>query len=134
MTFYFGFKAMPNLEEIADNLPKTAWRKLLRPPRYEVQTEAARRSPPTSSSGSSAAASSRCFRLKDEDYAEFEYQPGACQQPYRMVVLRKNDLAREGPAAAVRRDPLLLLHHQRLGDATRKTSSSRPTTAATRRT
>ena len=27
VTFYFGFKAMPNLEEIADNLPKTAWKK-----------------------------------------------------------------------------------------------------------
>ncbi len=34
VTFYFGFKAMPNLEEIADNLPKTAWQQVLRPPRY----------------------------------------------------------------------------------------------------
>ncbi len=37
---YFGLKAMPNLEGIADNLPEKAWRKVLRPPRYEVQTEA----------------------------------------------------------------------------------------------
>jgi len=37
VTFYFGFKALPNLEEIADNLPETEWQKLLRPPRYEVQ-------------------------------------------------------------------------------------------------
>ncbi len=29
VTFYFGFKAMPNLEEIADSLPKNAWRKVL---------------------------------------------------------------------------------------------------------
>ena len=42
VTFYFGFKAMPNLEEIADNLPKTAWKKLLREPRYEVQSETRR--------------------------------------------------------------------------------------------
>ena len=59
VTFYFGYKAMANLEEIADNLPKTAWRKLLRPPRYEVKTDP-RRSRSTSSSGSSAAAGSRC--------------------------------------------------------------------------
>ena len=59
VTFYFGFKAMPNLEEIADNLPKTAWKKLLREPRYEVQTEAATETRQRESSGSSAAASSR---------------------------------------------------------------------------
>ncbi len=27
--------------------------------------------------------------LKGEDFAEFEYQPGVCQQPYRMIALRK---------------------------------------------
>ncbi len=29
------------------------------------------------------------LRLKDEDYAEFEYQPVECRQPYRMVAVRK---------------------------------------------
>ncbi len=41
VSFYFGFKALPNLEEIAENLPNTAWQKLLREPRYEVRTAAA---------------------------------------------------------------------------------------------
>ena len=36
MTFYLGFKAMPNLEEIAEMLPEKAWKKLVRPPKYEV--------------------------------------------------------------------------------------------------
>jgi hypothetical protein len=30
------------------------------------------------------------LRLQGEDYAEFEYTPTACQQSYRMIVLRKN--------------------------------------------
>jgi hypothetical protein len=29
------------------------------------------------------------LQLQNEDYAEFEYQPVECQQPYRMVVVRK---------------------------------------------
>lgn len=29
--------ALENLEDIADNLPKSEWQKLLRPPRYEIQ-------------------------------------------------------------------------------------------------
>jgi hypothetical protein len=33
VSFYFGFKAMDNLKEIAENLWKKAWQKLLRPPR-----------------------------------------------------------------------------------------------------
>jgi hypothetical protein len=88
VTFYFGFKAMPNLEEIAENLPKAAWRKVLRPPRYEVQTEA-RQKPVNVKQRIVRRRGFEVLRLKDEDYAEFEYQPVECQQPYRMVVVRK---------------------------------------------
>ena len=63
VTFYFGFKAMPNLKEIADHLPKNAWKRLERPAKYEVKT-APRRSPKTSSGVSCAAASSRCSACK----------------------------------------------------------------------
>ena len=87
-TFYFGFKAMANLEEIADGLRKSAWRKVLRPPRYEVQTEARQR-PANVKQRIVRRREFEVLRLKGEDYAEFEYQPGECEQPYRMVVLRK---------------------------------------------
>ncbi len=30
------------------------------------------------------------LRLESEEYAEFEYQPAACDRTYRMVVIRKN--------------------------------------------
>jgi len=88
VTFYFGFKAMPNLEEIADNLPRAAWRKVLRPPRYEVQTDP-RQKPANVKQRIVRRREFEVLRLQNEDYAEFEYQPGECQQPYRMVVLRK---------------------------------------------
>ena len=88
VTFYFGFKAMPNLDEIADNLPKTAWRKLLRPPRYEVKTDPRRR-PKNVKQRIVRRREFNVLSLQGEDYAEFEYQPGECRQPFRMVVLRK---------------------------------------------
>ena len=88
VTFYFGFKAMPNLEEIADNLPKTAWQHVLRPPRYEVKTDP-RKKPVNVKQRIVRRREFEVLRLKDEDYAEFEYQPVECQQPYRMVALRK---------------------------------------------
>jgi hypothetical protein len=88
VTFYFGFKAMPNLEEIADALPKTAWRKLLRPPRYEVKTDP-RKKPVNVKQRVVRRREFEVLRLKNEDYAEFEYQPVECGQSYRMVVVRK---------------------------------------------
>jgi len=88
VTFYFGFKALPNLEEIAENLPETAWRKVLRPPPYEVQTEPRER-PLHVKPRIIRAREFEVLRLKDEDYAEFEYQPSECGQAYRMVVVRK---------------------------------------------
>ena len=89
VTFYFGFKALPNLEEIAANLPKTAWQKLLRAPRYEVQTEARQR-PKNVKQRIVRRREFEVLRLQGEDYAEFEYAPTECKQPHRMIVLRKN--------------------------------------------
>lgn len=93
VTFYFGFKAMTNLGAIADSLPKTAWRKLLRPPRYEVKTDP-RQKPVNVKQRIVRRREFEVLRLKHEDYAEFEYQPTECDRPYRMIVLRK-DIAHE---------------------------------------
>ena len=93
VNFYFGFKAMSNLEEMADNLPKTAWRRLLRAPPYEVKTEARER-PANVKQQIVRSREFEVLRLKYEDFAEFEYQPTKCGQPYRMVVVRK-DIAHE---------------------------------------
>jgi hypothetical protein len=89
VTFYFGFKAIPKLTDLAENLPKTAWRKLLRDPPYEVATEARGRR----TNVKQQIVRRREFenlRLLGEEFAEFEYQPLECRRPYRMVVVRKS--------------------------------------------
>ena len=90
VTFYFGFKAMPNLEEIADNLPENGLEEARPPAAIRGADRAAAASPTTSSGGSSAAASSRSCGCRAKRYAEFEYRPTECQQTYRMIVVRKN--------------------------------------------
>lgn len=96
-TFYFGYPAMKNLEEMADNLAKTAWKTLFREPPYEVQTEARTR-PQNVKEQIVRQRQFQTLRLEGEDYAEFEYQPTACRQAYRMVVVRKSISHHEGQA------------------------------------
>ena len=88
VTFYFGYKAMANLEAMAEELPKSAWQKVLRAPRYEVQTEARQR-PVNVKEQIVRRRGFETLHLEQEHYAEFEYQPRECERPYRMVVLRK---------------------------------------------
>jgi hypothetical protein len=89
VTFYFGFKAMDNLQQIADNLPKTAWKRLVRPPRYEVKTEPRQR-PQNVKQQVVRRREFDVLRLKSEEAAEFDYRPTGCKKTYRMVVVRKN--------------------------------------------
>jgi hypothetical protein len=89
VTFYLGFKAMPNLEEIADNLPQTAWKKLVRPPPYQVQTEPRQR-PENVKQRIVRRREFEVLRLQSEEVAEFNYSPVECQKSYRMVAVRKN--------------------------------------------
>jgi hypothetical protein len=89
VTFYLGFKAMPNLEEIADNLPPKAWKKLVRPPKYEVQTEPRQR-PENVKQRIVRRREFEVLTLQSEEVAEFDYSPVKCQKTYRMVVIRKN--------------------------------------------
>ncbi len=88
VTFYFGFKAMPNLEEIAEKLPKTAWKTLVRPPRYQVQTKP-RHKPEKVKPQVVRRREFENLVLQEEKVAEFDYQPTECKHTYRMVVVRK---------------------------------------------
>ena len=89
VVFYFGYDAMPNLVEIADKLPKTKWKKLKRPPSYEVRTKPRRR-PDKVKDRIVRQREFDTLRLKSEDVAEFEYRPTKCSKAYRMIVVRKN--------------------------------------------
>jgi len=87
--FIFGINAMPNLIEIADNLPGGLYRPLLRPAKYEVKSQPRRR-PANVKEQIVIERGYENIRLQSEDVAEFAYQPTKCNQSYRMVVLRKN--------------------------------------------
>lgn len=84
--FVFGMDAMPNLVEIAENLPASAWTVLQRKQRTSNQPRARR---PNSKQQVVIDKEYTHKRLEREFVAEFEYSPTACQHTYRIVVLRK---------------------------------------------
>ncbi len=87
--FIFGIDARSNLVEIAENLPKTAWKRLKRPARYEVQTEPRSR-PARVKDAVVRARQFETIRLCSEDVAIFDYRPTFCKKTYRIVAVRKN--------------------------------------------
>jgi hypothetical protein len=93
--FVFGYDARPNLLRAAEALPDKAWTPLARPPRYAVQT-APRQRPANVKAAITVARGFKNLRLAAESVAEFAYQPDACAQPYRMVVVRKNISVEQG--------------------------------------
>ena len=87
--FIFGYDAAENLKEIAEKLPERAWKKLERPPRYQVATHQRQR-PDNVKNAIVKRRGFETLRLQSEEVAEFNYQPTKCSQVYRMVVVRKN--------------------------------------------
>jgi hypothetical protein len=86
--FVFGIDAQPNLVEQAKRLPERLWVELKRPPRYQVKT-VPRQRPANVKDEVVRRRGYRNVRLLSEQVAEFNYQPGACQEEYLIVVLRK---------------------------------------------
>jgi hypothetical protein len=98
--FLFGYDAKPNLIALADQLPERAWQKLDRPPRYEVATQPRERP----ANVKDEVVRQRKFlqlRLQSEEVAELNYRPTACQQEYRLIVVRKNITREQGELALV---------------------------------
>jgi hypothetical protein len=95
VSFVFGYDAQPNLVGLADELPKAAWKRLNRPPRYEVKTEERTR-PDNVKEQIIREREYKNIRLRSEDVAEFDYQPTHCKKTYRMVVVRKNLTVEKG--------------------------------------
>jgi hypothetical protein len=84
--FIFGYDANKAVSRIADELPESAWKPLSRrsPP---GEPRRARR--PNVKEQVVVDNGYENQRLRAESYAEFDYRPRACQQPYRMVAVRK---------------------------------------------
>jgi hypothetical protein len=93
--FIFGMDCTANLHINADDLPEKAWKKLRRPPRYEVQTEPRRR-PKNVKESIVRQREFKNLRLVEEEVAEFEYRPTACRKTYRMIVVKKYLEVHEG--------------------------------------
>lgn len=87
--FIFGYNAMTNVIEIAEQLPDKAWKKLTRPPRFKPKTDPRQR-PANVKDKIVRERRFEALRLQGEEVAEFNYQPTACRKVYRMVVVRKN--------------------------------------------
>lgn len=93
--FVFGYEAKPNVKGLAEDLPASAWQRLQRPARYQVQTEPRLR-PDNIKEAVVVAREFDNQRLQSEEVAEFAYQPTACRKAYRMVVVRKNISVEKG--------------------------------------
>jgi hypothetical protein len=87
--FIFGMDLMPNLHVLADDLARSKWQPLERPPKYTVKTKPRTR-PPNVKEEVVRRREFKNIRLESEEVAEFEYRPTACRQKYRIVVVRKN--------------------------------------------
>jgi hypothetical protein len=88
--FIFGYDARKNLVKMADNLPKKAWDRLIRPDKYEVKTERRERPENVKERIVVYEREFKNIRLRSEDVAEYQYQPEFCHTAYRMIVVRKN--------------------------------------------
>ncbi len=96
--FIFGIDAMPNLVEMADGLPESAWKRLVRGPKYDVKTEPRAR-PENVKERIVRERGFENIRLNGEDVAEVGYRPTKCRKIYRLVVVRKNLTVEKGERA-----------------------------------
>lgn len=93
--FVTGYNAFGNLVQEAEDLPQSAWKPLSRRDKNPVKTTP--RDRPTRYRD--VTVRDRGFlrlSLELEEVSEFEYQPRACSQPYRVVVVRKSILIEKG--------------------------------------
>jgi hypothetical protein len=87
--FIFGIDATPALYELAENLPKNAWRVLHRPAKHEVKTQPRQR-PENVKQRIVEQREFEDIRLAKEYVAEFSYRPAKCRHSYRVIVLWKD--------------------------------------------
>lgn len=86
--FIFGVDAMPKLVDLAENLPETAWKRLVRRKKPPRKTERRRR-PAKVKEKIVVERGFKNLRLVGERIASFSYRPGKCQRDYRIVVVHK---------------------------------------------
>jgi len=97
VSFVFGIDAKPNLKDLAESLEDKDWKRLVRPPKYEVKT-VPRGKAYNYKEKIVEERGDRNLVLEHEDIAEFEcYCPTKCKKGYRLVILRKTITVKRGP-------------------------------------
>jgi len=89
MLFTFGLDVSPSRWLDAEDLEKSAWKPLVRPPRY-VPIGAPRRRPERVKQKVVEDRQFKDIRKIDELVAEMKYRPHACRREYRLVIVRRN--------------------------------------------
>lgn len=97
--FLFGMDANKALRSRAEALPQARWTRLHRPGRPDPVTGQRRRREPDHKARIVTERGYVNLSLNHEDVAEFDYQPGKCARPYRVVVVRKNISKAKGEQA-----------------------------------
>jgi hypothetical protein len=88
--FVFGMDANAALRSRAEALDEARWTRLARLGRPEPASGQRRRREPNHKQRIVTERGYLNIRLDGEDVAEFDYQPGKCARPYRVIALRKN--------------------------------------------
>jgi DDE family transposase len=93
--FLFGIDAMPNLKVIAEDLPASAWVELRRPPQYTAQGPPRQRPEKVKERIVRQRGFKTLTRIREE-VAEVAYRPTACQESYRLILVRQTVMVEEG--------------------------------------
>jgi hypothetical protein len=88
--FIFGMDNNAALRSRAEALDEGCWSRLERPAAYDTLTGQTRGRRENHKQRIVAEREYLNLRLNCEDVAEFDYRPGKCARPYRVVVVRKN--------------------------------------------
>lgn len=100
--FVFGYKAFANIRARANAIDEDDYSRLVRRAEQVFVAKDKRRA--KQPRVKARIVKERCYRrlrLKAEDIAEFDYRPGACKRPYRIVVVRKNISVERGEMALI---------------------------------
>ena len=88
--FIFGMDNNAALRSRAEALDESRWARLRRPAPYQARTGQTRARRDNHKQRIVKERGYLNLELNFEDVAEFDYQPGKCSRPYRVVALRKN--------------------------------------------
>jgi hypothetical protein len=87
--FVFGYDAMPNLIERAEDEDDAMYHELVKRAEQQIATTARTR-PPNVKDDIVRQRGYKVLRQKAEEVVEFTYRPTKCKKDYRVVALRKN--------------------------------------------